>query len=124
MGSGLQDNYSLKWQNFHQSLASTFKDLRTDDEFLDVTIACDVDQQIQAHKVIISACSPYFKSMLQKQRGAANPVLIMPDSVRFQEVISILDFMYQGEVTIPSEDYNSFMGAGKVRRGSNTCSVI
>ena len=112
MGSGLQENYSLKWQNFHQSLASSFKELRSDDEFLDVTIACDEEQQVQAHKVIISACSPYFKSMLQKHRGPSTPVLIMPDSVRFQEVLAILDFMYQGEVTIPSEDYTSFMAAG------------
>ena len=112
MGSGLQENYSLKWQNFHQSLASSFKELRSDDEFLDVTIACDEEQQVQAHKVIISACSPYFKSMLRKHRGPSTPVLIMPDSVRFQEVLAILDFMYQGEVTIPSEDYTSFMAAG------------
>ena len=112
MGSGLQENYSLKWQNFHQSLASSFKELRSDDEFLDVTIACDEEQQVQAHKVIISACSPYFKSMLGKHRGPSTPVLIMPDSVRFQEVLAILDFMYQGEVTIPSEDYTSFMAAG------------
>ena len=84
MGSGLQENYSLKWQNFHQSLASSFKELRSDDEFLDVTIACDEEQQVQAHKVIISACSPYFKSMLGKHRGPGTPVLIMPDSVRFR----------------------------------------
>ena len=112
MGSG-PENYSLKWQHFHQSIASAFKDLRNDDEFLDVTIACDEDQQIQAHKVIISACSPYFKSMLQKHRGATNPVLIMPDTVRFHEIISILDFMYYGEVSIPSEEVNNFLSTGK-----------
>ena len=50
----MQENYSLKWQHFHQNIATAFKDLRTDDEFLDVTIACGEEQQIQAHKVIIS----------------------------------------------------------------------
>ena len=96
MGSGLQDNYSLKWQNFHQSLASTFKDLRTDDEFLDVTIACDVDQQIQAHKVIISACSPFFRSVL-RTHPHQHPLLYMR-GVSFTDLQSVLTFMYQGEV--------------------------
>lgn len=113
MGSGMQENYSLKWQHFHQNIATAFKDLRNDEEFLDVTIACGEEQQIQAHKVIISACSPYFKSMLQKHPGAKSPVLIMPNNVRFEDVISILDFMYYGEVSIPSDELNIFMNTGR-----------
>ena len=118
MGSGMQENYSLKWQHFHQNIATAFKDLRNDEEFLDVTIACGEEQQIQAHKVIISACSPYFKSMLQKHPGAKSPVLIMPNNVRFEDVISILDFMYYGEVSIPSEELNIFMNTGRSGNGA------
>ena len=113
MGSAMQEKYSLKWQDFHTNIATSFKDLREEDEFLDVTLACDEDKQVLAHKVIISACSPYFKSMLVKQRSAQHPVLIMPDTVRFEDVVNILDFMYHGEVSVPSDDLNMFLSTAK-----------
>ena len=84
MGSAMQEQFVMKWQDFHSNIAQSFSSLRDEDEFLDVTLACDEDRHIQAHKVIISACSPFFKSMLLKQRSAQHPVLIMPDTVRFR----------------------------------------
>ena len=38
------------------------QDIRDDKDFFDVTLACD-DDQIQAHKVILSACSPFFRQV-------------------------------------------------------------
>jgi hypothetical protein len=45
------------------NISSDFIDLREDKDFFNVTLACD-DEQIQAHNVILSACSPYFKNIL------------------------------------------------------------
>jgi len=112
MGSAIEDQFSLKWKDFHANIATSFKGLRDDDEFLDVTVACDEDKQLQAHKVILSACSPYFRSMLRKNKSQ-HPVLIMPDSVRFQDVVSLVDFMYHGEVSVPSEELSVFMNTAK-----------
>ena len=122
MGSAIKEKYSLQWQDFHANIATSFGDLRDEEEFLDVTLTCDEDKQVMAHKVILSACSPYFKSMLVKQRSALNPVLIMPDTVRFEDILSILDFMYHGEVNIPhpggflavAEDLKDNVGNGSV----------
>ena len=113
MGSAIKEKYSLQWQDFHANIATSFGDLRDEEEFLDVTLACDEDKQVMAHKVIISACSPYFKSMLVKQRSALHPVLIMPDTVRFEDVLSLLDFMYHGEVSVPSDDLDIFLNTAK-----------
>ena len=113
MGSAMQEQFVMKWQDFHSNIAQSFSSLRDEDEFLDVTLACDEDRHIQAHKVIISACSPFFKSMLLKQRSAQHPVLIMPDSVRFEDLISMIDFMYHGEVSVPSDELNTFLSAAK-----------
>jgi len=112
MGSAIQDQFSLKWKDFHANIATSFKGLRDDDDFLDVTVACDEDKQLQAHKVILSACSPYFRAMLRKNKSQ-HPVLIMPDSVRFQDVVSLVDFMYHGEVSVPSEELSVFMNTAK-----------
>ena len=113
MGSAIKEKYSLQWQDFHANIATSFGDLRDEEEFLDVTLTCDEDKQVMAHKVILSACSPYFKSMLVKQRSALNPVLIMPDTVRFEDILSILDFMYHGEVSVPSMDLDVFLSTAK-----------
>ena len=82
MGSTAGHQDLLKWKDFHSTFANNFKNLRDEEEFMDVTLACSEDQQIQAHKVVLSVCSPYFKSMLLKQRAALHPVLIMPDNIR------------------------------------------
>ena len=42
-----------------------------------------------------------------------NPVLIMPANIRFQEISSLIDFMYHGEVAIPTEDVNQFLAVAE-----------
>ena len=60
----MMENYNLMWGDFTSNLSLTVKDLRNDADFLDVSIACE-DDTIDAHKVILSACSNLFKQMLR-----------------------------------------------------------
>ena len=92
MGSAIQDQFSLKWKDFHANIATSFKGLRDDDDFLDVTVACDEDKQLQAHKVILSACSPFFKSILKKNPHQ-HPLLYLK-GVKYEDLVSVLNFMY------------------------------
>lgn len=55
--------YSMRWDDFSSHFTSEFESLRNDEQFVDVTLCCE-DQFIKAHKVILSACSPYFKKVL------------------------------------------------------------
>jgi hypothetical protein len=43
------------------SLTGLFRELRTSEEYADVTLACEDGQQIDAHKIVLSACSPFFQ---------------------------------------------------------------
>lgn len=53
MGSVPKDDYGLlKWKDYHVTVASTFKMLKDEEDFLDVTLVCDEDSQISAHKVL------------------------------------------------------------------------
>lgn len=101
----------LRWNDFYSNITTGFKDLRDDYEFLDVTVACE-EEQLNAHKVILSACSPYFRSLLKKH-PAQHPVLIMPSNVKYKFIHSLIDFMYHGEVAIPNEDLNQFLDIAK-----------
>lgn len=56
--------FCLKWNNFQANITSQFETLRDEEYFTDVTIACE-GQRIQAHKVVLSACSPFFKELFK-----------------------------------------------------------
>ena len=55
--------------------------------------------------MILSAYSPYFQSILC-HIPSPNPVVVMPQDVQYEEVVRLIDFMYHGEVAIPSQDIN------------------
>jgi hypothetical protein len=63
-GSGQEQQFALKWNDFHTSILTSFRHLRDEEDFIDVTIACD-GCSFMAHKVVLSACSPYFRSLLK-----------------------------------------------------------
>lgn len=54
--------YCLKWNQFQINIFSALENLHLSEEFADVTLYCDGTSH-KAHKVILSACSPYFKSV-------------------------------------------------------------
>lgn len=59
-----QQQFFLKWNDFQSNMVSSFKHLRDEKSFTDVTLACE-GQTCKAHKMVLSACSPYFKSLLE-----------------------------------------------------------
>lgn len=62
--SGNEQQYSLRWNDFQSSILSSFRHLRDEEDFVDVTLACD-NCSFTAHKVVLSACSPYFRQLLK-----------------------------------------------------------
>ena len=101
-----REKFCLRWNDFETNISSAFKELRNDKDFFDVTLACD-DDQIQAHKVILSACSPFFRTILKKNYHA-HPLLYLK-GIKFKELLSVINFMYHGEVSVAQEDLNAFL---------------
>ena len=62
-----QQQFCLRWNNFQANITSQFEALRDDEDFVDVTFACD-GRRLQAHKVVLSACSPYFKELFKVRK--------------------------------------------------------
>ena len=62
MSSG--EHLCLKWNNFENNISSYLDILRSENDFVDVTITCG-EKNFKAHKVILSACSPYFRGIFQ-----------------------------------------------------------
>ena len=102
-----QEKFCLRWNDFETNISSAFRDLRNENDLFDVTIACE-DDNIQAHKVILSACSSFFKRVLKRTRNHQNMLLYLKGVSR-QNMESVLDFMYYGEISISQDDLNSFL---------------
>jgi len=104
------DKFCLKWNDFETNISDAFKELREDKDFFDVTLACD-DDQVQAHKVILSACSPFFRTVLKRNRHE-HPLLYLK-GVKYVELLAVLNFMYLGEVNVAQEELNSFLAVAE-----------
>jgi len=104
------EKFSLRWNDFETNINEAFRELREENYFLDVTLVCE-NEQVQAHKVILSACSSFFRNMLR--RNAHQHPLIYLKGVKFSDLQSVLDFMYQGEVSVAQEDLNSFLAVAE-----------
>ena len=107
MGS---EKFCLRWNDFESNISSAFRELRDDKDFFDITLACD-DEQIQAHKVILSACSPFFRNVLRRNPHQ-HPLLYLK-GVKFTDLQSVLNFMYHGEVNVAQEELNSFLSVAE-----------
>ncbi|XP_076683735.1 uncharacterized protein LOC143376856 isoform X2 [Andrena cerasifolii] len=102
----LPEQFSLKWNNFSSNLTSGFLSHLTENDLVDVTLAVE-GQLLQAHKLVLSVCSPYFKSIF-KENPCQHPVVILKD-MKYTEIESLLKFMYQGEINIRKEDLSTFL---------------
>ena len=100
------EKFCLRWNDFESNISVAFQDIRDDKDFFDVTLACD-DEQIQTHKLILSACSPFFRSILRRNPHQ-HPLLYLK-GVKFIDLQSVLNFMYHGEVNVAQEELNSFL---------------
>ncbi|XP_071878674.1 uncharacterized protein isoform X2 [Bombus fervidus] len=104
--NSLSEQFSLKWNNFSNNLTSGFLSHLTENDLVDVTLAVE-GQLLQAHKLVLSVCSPYFKNIF-KENPCQHPVIILKD-MKYTEIESLLKFMYQGEININQEDLSTFL---------------
>jgi len=105
------EKFCLKWNDFEANISHAFRDIRDAKDFLDVTLVCEEDEQLQAHKVILSACSPFFRKILQRNPHQ-HPLLYLK-GVKYADLQSVLNFMYHGEVNVAQDELNSFLAVAE-----------
>ena len=96
----------LQSNDFRENVSSAFGDLRQDKEFTDVTLVCEDGQQVEAHKVVHVASSPFFLNILKRNKNP-HPLIYMTD-VKSNNLMAMVDFMYQRGANVFQEDFDSF----------------
>ena len=103
----MSEKLCLQWNDFQENVKSAFGSLREDNDFTDVTLACEDGQQVEAHKVILAASSPFFQKLLARNNHK-HPIIYMR-GVKSDDLLAIVDFLYRGEANIFQENLDSFL---------------
>ena len=103
----MSEKFCLKWNDFQSTVSKSFGILREEKDFFDVTLVSDDERQIPAHKLVLSACSDFFKSIL-RNNSHSHPLLYL-SGIHSTNLSLILDYIYQGEVQIYQEHLDSFL---------------
>ncbi|XP_052891802.1 protein tramtrack, alpha isoform isoform X2 [Anopheles moucheti] len=98
--------FCLRWNNHQTNLLAVFDQLLHDETFIDVTLAVE-GQHLKAHKMVLSACSPYFQQLFVSH-PEKHPIVILRD-VPFKDMKCLLDFMYRGEVSVDQDRLAAFL---------------
>ena len=102
----MSDRLCLKWHDFQSTVTSAFQDFRSSRDFCDVTLACEDGQQVEAHKVVLSASSSFFHDLLRRHKQPS-PIIFMK-GMKSEDLNSIVDFMYFGKVIVHREKLDAF----------------
>ena len=102
---------AINWEEHNLHFAEAFKELRDNGDFLDVTLVCDDEIQIKAHKNILSASSNFFRNVLRKNPHQ-HPLIYM-NGLEHAVLVALVEFMYSGQVEIAQAYLDRFLNTAK-----------
>ncbi|XP_059350479.1 protein tramtrack, beta isoform-like isoform X3 [Daphnia carinata] len=106
-----QQLFRLHWKNHSPNFVTVFSQLLNTESLVDVTLAAD-GKQIQAHRVVLSACSTYFQDLFVSH-PCQHPIVLLKD-IRYEDLHTVIHFMYYGEVNIKHDQLNSILKTAEV----------
>ena len=104
---GSSEKLCLQWNDFKENITFSFKELRNDKEFTDITLACEDGHQIEVHKTVLASSSPFFMELLKKHKHP-HPLIYMK-GIKSDNLATLMDFLYYGETNVLQDNLDSFL---------------
>ena len=104
----MSEKFCLRWNDFEANAIKSFRNLRNEEDFYDVTLVSSDQHQVQAHKLVLSASSEYFKKILTNNGKHSNTLLCL-EGISTLELTNVLDYIYNGEVQIYQDNLDRFL---------------
>ena len=101
------EKFNLTWNDFQSNITKSFRSLREETSLFDVTLISSDNKPVAAHKVVLSACSEFFKTIFQ--RNVSTNMSLYLNCATSKEISLVLDYIYQGEVQLYQEELNGFL---------------
>jgi len=92
------EGFNLSWKTLPQHLEATIRELYHEEKYTDVSLVSDDQIKFRAHRIILRACSPVFRNIIDSHPGQ-HPLIYLR-GIQSQEIQSILEFIYQGEARL------------------------
>ena len=106
---------NFNWDSHSRHVRQLMKDMRSSDSFKDVTILCDDQKHIRAHRNILAGFSPVFKEIFRSNEyygGGTNPTVFLR-GIEHDDLLAIVKYIYEGEVVIHQDRVGQFLSASK-----------
>ena len=103
----MTEKLCLKWKEFENNISETFRKLRADKDYFDVTLVCEDGEHIEAHRVILAASSNFFQKLFETTKHPQP--LIYLKGMKSEDLLAILDFVYFGEAKVYQENLDNFL---------------
>ena len=109
-----EDYFNVSWETHSEHVKGMLHEMRTSNDFTDVTIICSDQIEVNAHRNILSAFSPTFRRilLLDKCMNNNNPVIYLR-GIQSEDIEPILQFIYLGETTIQQNRVQEFLTVAK-----------
>jgi len=98
--------------DFSSFAVDTLRYLSSDEKFLDVSLVTEDERLFKAHRIILSASSPFFSNILGQAVKHQDPFLFLK-GVKSHILEKILQFIYLGEINVNPEDLESFLSTAE-----------
>ncbi|CAG0890852.1 unnamed protein product [Darwinula stevensoni] len=108
MVQAMASKYNLKWNSHHAETFFNFDILRSRERFVDITLSCD-GQTLKAHKLVLCSGSLFFEKLLQRDDSCSSCPIVHFHGVDMMHLRLLVDFMYLGEVDVPSSELEQFI---------------
>ncbi|XP_012285134.1 B-cell lymphoma 6 protein [Orussus abietinus] len=92
------------------------RDAMLSQRFADVALCCPGGQRFLAHRLVLSAASPYLQEVLlahSKATSLCEPITVILAEVEGPELAAILGFVYTGSATVPRPRLDAFLRAAE-----------
>ena len=102
---------NINWKDNSDHIGRMLHEWRKSDALSDVTLFSDDKQQFKAHKLVLSACSPFFENIISDLKQRASVIYL--EGIKDQDLSSILEFMYLGTTKVCQERIENFLSIAK-----------
>jgi len=101
------EKFALQWNDFRDNIIASCRNFRDGQDFANVTLVSEDNQQVEAHKILLSSSSSFFMDILKKNQHS-HPLIYMR-GVEHKNLVSLLDFIYYGEASIYQDELEGFL---------------
>lgn len=92
--------------DFNSHTGKFFGSLLEEDDFTDITLVCEGQRQIRAHKAILSSSSKFFRDLLTQN---IHPHPLIYFKLKYVDLNALVRFIYLGQCEVEQSDIDNFM---------------